>query len=156
VSPATDVVSGASPSAIGRLFAGGPWVGFARGAQGYALAFDDLEGGARVLAAPSRSDLREDLLAIAICYFDEAFGEAPSDLEATHAEIGDLLGWLAETEGDPACFALLREAADAVDDGLPADVVIARLAAAGGHGTDAGSPKEPISRLTERYRFRAP
>jgi hypothetical protein len=150
-----DLIAGASPSAIGRLFAGGPWVGFARGAEGYALAFDDLEGGARVVAVPSRAELREDLLAIAICYFDEAFGEPPADLEATHAEIGDLLGWLAESEPDEACRVLLREAADAVDDGLPADVLIGRLAAAGGRGTDAGPPAEPISRLTDRYRFPA-
>ncbi|MDQ2935251.1 MAG: hypothetical protein M3R49_09805 [Chloroflexota bacterium] len=156
MSPTIDLMAGASPSAIGRLFARGPWVGFALGAEGYALAFDDLEGGVRLAAAPSRAGLRDDLLAIAICYFDEAFGEAPADLEATHAEIGDLLRWLAESERDPACAPLLREAADAVDDGLPADVVIARLAAAGGHGADAGPPAEPISRLTERYRSPAP
>ncbi len=154
MSPAIDFMAGASPSAIGRLSPDGPWVGFARAAEGYALAFDNLDGGVQVAAAPSRADLREDLLAIAICYFDEAFGEAPADLEATHAEIGDLLRWLAESERDPACVPLLREAADAVDDGLPADVVIARLAAAGGHGADAGPPAEPVSRLTERYQFR--
>lgn len=141
-----------APSVIGRLFEEGPWVGFAHGADGYAVAFGDPADGMRLAPAPSRSELRDDLLAIAICYFDEAFADAPPDLEATHAEIGDLLRWLAESERDPACAALLREAADAVDDGLPADVVIARLAAAGGHGGDAGVPAEPISRLTERYR----
>lgn len=141
------------PSVIGRLFPEGPWVGFARGADGYAVAFGDLDGGLRLAPAPTRPELREDLLAIAICYFDEAFGDAPPDLEATHAEIGDLLRWLAETESDPACAPMLREAADAVDDGLPADVVIARLAAAGGHRADAGAPAEPIARLTERYRL---
>jgi hypothetical protein len=149
-------VAEASPSAIGRLFAGGPWVGFARDAEGYALAFGGLEGGVRVVPAPSRPELREDLLAIAICYFDEAFGDAPADLEATHAEIGDLLRWLAESERDPNCAPLLREAAEAVDDGLPADVVVARLAAAGGHRADAGAPAEPIARLTGRYQLLQP
>lgn len=142
-----------APSIIGRLFSGGPWVGFARAGPGYALAFGDELTGMRLAPAPSRSDLRDDLLAIAICYFDEAFVDAPPELEATHADIGDLLRWLADSEREPACAGLLREAADAVDDGLPGDVVIARLAAAGGHGSDAGAPAEPISRVTERYRF---
>lgn len=142
----------AAPSAIGRLSTHGPWVGFARGTDGYALAFGGPDDGVRLAPAPSRAELREDLLAIAICYFDEAFGDAPADLETTHAEIGEMLRWLVESEPDPACARLLDEAADAVDDGLPADVVIARLAAAGGHGTDAGAPAEPITRLTKRYR----
>lgn len=139
-------------SAIGRLFSDGPWVGFARGGNGYALAFGDRGGGMRVAPAPSRAELRDDLLAIAICFFDEAFADAPADLEATHAEIGEMLRWLVESESDAASARLLDEAADAVDDGLPGDVVIARLAAAGGHETDAGAPGEPITRLTERYR----
>ena len=139
-------------SAIGRLFIHGPWVGFARGSDGYAPAFGDAQGGVRLAPAASRAELRDDLLAIAICFFDEAFGDAPADLEATHAEIGEMLRWLVESEPDPAFARLLHEAADAVDDGLPGDVVIARLAAAGGHETDAGAPAEPIARLTERYR----
>jgi hypothetical protein len=142
-----------SPSVIGLLYVEGPWVGFARDAGGYALAFRDLTGEVRLSPAASRAELREDLLAIAICYFDEAFGDAPDDLEATHAEIGDLLRWLAGSEPDPASGRLLREAAEAVDDGLPADVVIARLAAAGGHEADAGPPAEPIARLAGRYRL---
>jgi hypothetical protein len=129
-------------------------VGFARGSDGYALAFGDPHGGVRLAPAPSRAELRNDLLAIAICFFDEAFGDAPADLEATHAEIGEMLRWLAVSEPDPASARLLHEAADAVDDGLPGEVVIARLAAAGGHETDAGAPAEPITRLTERYRQR--
>ena len=151
MSPAVDAVAQASPSLIGLLFAEGPWVGFARDAKGYALVFRDLTGDVRISPAASRAELREDLLAIATCYFDEAFGDAPADLEATHAEIGDLLRWLAASEPDPACAPLLREAAEAVDDGLPADVVIARLAAAGGHAADAGPPAEPMARLAGRY-----
>ncbi len=142
-----------APSVIGRLFREGPWVGFARADPGYALAFGDDLTSMRLASAPGRSELRDDLLAIAICYFDEAFADAPPELEATHAEIGDLLRWLADSEREPASAGLLREAADAVDDGLPGDVVIARLAAAAGHGSDAGAPAEPISRVTERYRF---
>jgi hypothetical protein len=147
-------VAESAASAIGRLFSDGPWVGFARGSDGYALAFGDPHGGVRLAPAPSRAELRNDLLAIAICFFDEAFGDAPADLEATHAEIGEMLRWLAVSEPDPASARLLHEAADAVDDGLPGEVVIARLAAAGGHETDAGAPAEPITRLTERYRQR--
>jgi hypothetical protein len=145
-------VAESAASAIGLLFTRGPWVGFARGSEGYALAFGVPHGGVRLASAPSRAELRDDLLAIAICFFDEAFGDAPADLEATHAEIGEMLRWLVESEPDPTCARLLHEAADAVDDGLPGDVVIARLAAAGGRESDAGAPAEPISRLTERYR----
>jgi hypothetical protein len=110
----------ASACAVGRLAAGGPWVGFAP-------ALDDaydivVEGAHRLAAAPS------DLLALAVLYFEDALDEPPEELAATHGDIGALVRHVADAPRTPSRLrARLAAAVDAIDDGLAADVVIARL-----------------------------
>ena len=129
--------------AIGRIGPGGPWVGFAPTLDdGYALV---VEGSGASRRADADADL---LLAIAIGYFEDALDPPPDDLAATHADIGSLVRHLAEAEADAARRRQLKEAVDAIDDGLAADAVIARLAAAMRSFT-AG---DPVGRLVERAR----
>ena len=67
------------------------------------------------------------LLALAIAYFEEAFEDAPSDREATHADLSALVRHVAAGEDRPELRAALAEAVDAIDDGLPGDAVATRL-----------------------------
>jgi hypothetical protein len=121
--------------AIGRIGPAGPWVGFAPTAEdGYALVVGDAAGGSRASAATP-----DDLLALAGAYFEEVLDPPPDDLAATHADIGALVRHVAEHEADPGRRRLLDEAVDAVDDGLAADVTIARLTRVLGSGADATS-----------------
>ena len=119
--------------AVGRLGPDGPWVGFAPTLDdGYALVIGGLPGGPRRVAAEP-----DELLALAAAYFEEALYEPPDDLAATLGDIGSLVRHVAEHESDPARRRLLGEAVDAVDDGLAADVTLARLGRALGGGVDA-------------------
>ena len=107
---------------VGRLGPDGPWVGFAP-------AFDDgylfVVG---VDGATHRSPAEpEDLLALAIAYFEEALEEPPEELAATHGDIGALVRHVAEAVTDPDARRRYAEAIDAIDDGLAADIVIERL-----------------------------
>jgi hypothetical protein len=122
--------------AVGRIGPNGPWVGFAPTMDdGYALVVGGLPGGSRRVRAD-----RSDLLALATLYFEEALDEPPEELAATLGDIGSLVRHVAEQETDPARRRLLGEAVDAVDDGLAADVTIARLGRAlGGDGVDAAA-----------------
>jgi hypothetical protein len=86
------------------------------------------------------------LLALAIAYFEEALEPAPDDLAATHADIAALVRHVAEVEGEPPRRRLLQEAVDAIDDGLAADVVIARLGAA----LDPAWSDDPTARLVRQ------
>jgi hypothetical protein len=70
------------------------------------------------------------LLALAIAYFEEAFEDAPAELEATHADLSELVRHIASGEQDVARRRLLDEAVDAIDDGLAGDAVANRLSAA--------------------------
>lgn len=110
--------------AVGRIGPGGPWIGFAPILEDrYALVVGDTDAGAhRAPAEPA------DLVALAIAYFEEALDEPPEELAATHADIGSLVRHVAEHEPDAGRRRLLGEAVDAVDDGLPADAVVAALA----------------------------
>lgn len=129
--------------AVGRIGPGGPWVGFAPTLDdGYALVVEGARGSRRVEAD---ADL---LLGIAIAYFEDALDPPPDDLAATHADIGSLVRHLAEAEADAARRRQLREAVDAIDDGLAADAVIARLAAA----LSPEMASDPVSRLLKRAR----
>jgi hypothetical protein len=129
--------------AVGRIGPGGPWVGFAPTLDdGYALVVEGSAGSRRVAAD---ADL---LLSLAIAYFEDALDPPPDDLAATHADIGALVRHLAEAEVDVFRRRKLKEAVDAVDDGLAADAVIARLAAVL-TGSAAG---DPVARLLERAR----
>lgn len=121
--------------AVGRLAPEGPWVGFApRLDDGYALVVGELAGGPRQVRAEA-----DDLLSLALAYFEETLDPPPDDLAATHGDIGALVRHVAEHEMDPERRRLLGEAVDAVDDGLAADATIARLTRALGDGADATS-----------------
>lgn len=121
--------------AVGRIGPGGPWVGFAPTIDdGYALVVGGLAGGFRRAEADA-----DDLLALASAYFEESLDEPPEELAATLGDIGSLVRHVAEHEADPGRRRLLGEAVDAVDDGLAADVTIARLARALGGGLDAAA-----------------
>lgn len=109
--------------AVGRIGPHGPWVGFAPTPEdGYALVVG--HPGAKSRSIPAHAD---DLLALALVYFEESLDEAPDELAATHGDIGALVRHLAEHERDIQRRILLEEAVDAVDDGLAAEVTIARL-----------------------------
>lgn len=119
--------------AVGRIGPDGPWVGFAPTLDdGYALVVGGTADTSR--RAPAAGD---DLVALATVYFDETLDEPPDDLAATLGDIGALVRHVAEHEHDPERRRLLGEAIDAVDDGLAADVTIARLGRALGDGVDA-------------------
>jgi hypothetical protein len=119
--------------AVGRLGADGPWVGFAPTLDDtYALVIGAVAGGPRHV--PANSD---DLLALALAYFEEALDPPPDELAATHGDIGALVRHLAEQAPDEAQRRLLGEAVDAIDDGLSAEATIARLSRALGDGADA-------------------
>ncbi len=138
----------AEPSvvAIGRLEAGGAWVGLRRSDAGYALVFGEPDG-SRLTSVASRAEL----LAVAICYFEEAMEDAPPELEATQHDLALLLRWLLASERDSRLAALLLEALEGIDDGLAGDVMVRRLWQA----LDAtGTPNEQASLdlLVDRYR----
>jgi hypothetical protein len=119
--------------AVGRLGPDGPWVGFAPTLDdAYALVVGGLADNPRQVGA----DL-DDLVAMALAYFEESLDPPPDELAATHGDIGALVRHVAEHEPDPARRRLLGEAVDAVDDGLAADITIARLTRALGDGADA-------------------
>jgi hypothetical protein len=130
-----------APCAVGRLGPHGPWIGFQPAASGYRFVVG-LDGALR----SSEADL-DLLLALAIAYFTEAFEGAPPDLEATQADMSALITDLAQRETDPAARKLLREALDAIDDGLAGDAVAGRLAAARPPRTE---PIDPIELLRMR------
>jgi hypothetical protein len=121
--------------AVGRIGPMGPWVGFAPTIEDrYALVVGGLPGGFRRVRADAA-----DLLALASAYFEETLDEPPEELAATLGDIGSLVRHVAEHESDPGRRRLLGEAVDAVDDGLAADVTIARLGRALGDGVDAAA-----------------
>lgn len=121
--------------AVGRIDPEGPWVGFAPGLDdGYLLVVGSEAGPTRSTAATPR-----DLIAMAVAHFEESLFPPPDDLAATHGDIGALVRHVAEHERDFERRSVLDEAVDAVDDGLAADVTIARLTRMLGDGTDAAS-----------------
>ena len=132
--------------AVGRLEPEGPWVGFAPTMDdAYALVIGDLQGGSRHVEADP-----DDLLSLALAYFEESLGPPPDELAATHGDIGALVRHVAEHELDPERRRLLGEAVDAVDDGLAADATIARLTRALGDGADATARiRRRVSSLVE-------
>lgn len=126
-------------AAVGRLEPDGPWVGFAPTLDdGYALA---VGGAAGILRLAADAD---DLLSLTIAYFEDALEPPPDELAATHADIGSLVRHLAAAASDAERRARLADAVDAVDDGLAADVVVARLSACLEGGED------PVARLRRR------
>ena len=116
--------------AVGRLGSEGPWIGFAPTIDdGYALV---VEGRipTRVTAEP------EDLIALALAYFEDLLPEPPEELAATLGDIAGIVRHAAERISDPERRRAYDEAVDAIDDGLAADVVVDRLARVFGDGGD--------------------
>jgi hypothetical protein len=137
--------------AIGRLTSGGVWVGLLRAARGWELVFGSPSG----LLRPAVGEReRELLLLAATAYFEERLADPPPELEATHQDLADLLAWLTASENDALRRRLLREALDAIEDGLAGETVIARLVAASGGESTAGTaePAEAVDRLLQAYR----
>jgi hypothetical protein len=135
------------PCAIGRLDPDGPWVGFVRGEGGYRLAVGTDEG---PIAVDADDDL---LLALAIVYFENVLEDPPPSIEATHADVSELVRSVSDAAVDEPTRRLRSEAVDAIDDGLAEDEVIGRLVAA------RRAPKEqadPLGLLRERVRALQP
>ena len=130
----------ASACAVGRLGGSGEWIGFA---PSFDDGYDLVVG--RAGDAPARSSAEpDDLLALAIAYFEEALAEPPEDLAATHADIGALVRHVAARASGTSRAAAVQEAVDAIDDGLAADVVVSRLVRC------MNSSEEPVARLVRR------
>jgi hypothetical protein len=126
--------------AVGRIDGDGLWIGFAPTLDdGYALVAG-VDGG-RSAAAPAEPD---DIVALAIAYFADELPEPPEALAATHGDIGALVRHLAAGEADDERGRRLAEAVDAIDDGLAADVVVARLSQC------LAGDEEPVARLRRR------
>lgn len=134
--------------AVGRLATDGPWVGLRRSAGRWDLVFGDPDGSV-ALELPAGKPDRPALVAAAIAYFSEALADPPPAYEATQADLAALIGWLAETEPDAQAAARLRDALDAVDDGLPGDAVASRLTA-----VQANEQIDPIDLLVQLHRAR--
>lgn len=116
--------------AVGRLGPDGPWIGFAPTVDdGYALVVGG-RSPTRVTAAP------EDLIALALAYFEDLLPEPPEELAATLGDIAGIVRHAAERISDPERRRAYDEAVDAIDDGLAADVMVDRLARAFGDGGD--------------------
>lgn len=130
------------PCAIGRLEGFGPWIGFARTGHGYQLAVGD--GGA-VRTADVPDDL---LLGLAIVYFEDVLEDPPPSIEATHADLSDLVRSVASRARDPESRRLMDEAVDSIDDGLAVDEVIGRLVAA--RGRTSTEQADPLDLLRDR------
>ncbi|HEU5324398.1 MAG TPA: hypothetical protein VFV59_00770 [Candidatus Limnocylindria bacterium] len=117
----------------------GPWIGFAP-------ALDDtyvlvIGGAGASRREPADAD---DLLSLALAYFEDGLEAPPEELAATHADIGALVRHLVEVETDASRRASLTEAVDAIDDGLAPDVVVGRLVAC------LNGEEEAVARLSRR------
>ncbi|MGH9269223.1 MAG: hypothetical protein ACRD0D_13745 [Acidimicrobiales bacterium] len=112
--------------AVGRLSAAGPWVGFGRFGGGYRLVFGAADGSVLTDTTRHPDRRRDGLVAAVIAHYAELLDEPPADLEASQADLATLVAALIppSTGGGSA---LVREALDAIDDGLPADAVMLRL-----------------------------
>jgi hypothetical protein len=130
------------PCAIGRLASRGPWVGFWRDAGAYRLAVGN--------QGEVRTDEADDglLLALAIVYFEDVLEDPPPAIEATHADLSELVRNVAQRAPDPDARRLLDEAVDSIDDGLAVDEVIGRLSAA--RARTAREQADPLDLLRER------
>ena len=125
-----------APRAIGRLEPDGPWIGFDHAGGAYRFI---VGSGGGTLAGAADPDL---LIALAIAHFAEAFEGAPPDIEATQADLSALVEHLIAVASDARQRSALREALDAIDDGLAGDAVAGRLAAAMATGDDQVDPVE--------------
>ena len=111
-----------APCALGRLDPSGPWIGFVLEPGSPLLAVGLADGSLRSAAAGAR-----EIVSAAIAYFAELFPDPPQELEATHADVAELVRSLVADEPDAERRGLLMEAVDAIDDGLASDAVVGRL-----------------------------
>lgn len=137
-----------SISAVGRLTVDGAWVGLRHSAGGWDLVFGAPDGTVSSVTPAEPLD-RSALVAAAIAYFSEALADPPAAYEATQADLAALIAWLAETEPDAQAAARLRDALEAVDDGLPGDAVASRLAA-----VNTNEQVDPIDLLIQVHQAR--
>lgn len=162
-------MAGAEVNAIGRLWEGRPeWFGIARtggsvaadaSAPDHALVFGEPDGTRRTVPLASGGGERGVLLAL-IAFFEGDVPGPPPELEMTQWEAADAVRWLAERASAenahqvrPDVAAPLRSALDAIDDGLPADVVTGFLYRALGNapGGDSVAGSAPIEELRRTY-----
>ena len=101
------------------------WIGLGARPDGFDLV---VGRGPAIFAA--RPATRDDLLLAVLAYFSEGLEAPPAELEATHADVATVVRWLAEREPDAKRLGALRDAIDAIDDGLAVDEVMTRLAVA--------------------------
>lgn len=134
-------------TAIGRLPGPEAWVGFRRDGDGYRLVFGRSDG--TLLSAPASA---AELLALAVAYFEERLDEPPPALEATQGDIAVVCRWLATTSGGGHIGTQLREAVDAIDDGLGTDVTVGRLSEALRSLGNEDEQADPLDLLVGRYR----
>ena len=161
---------GVSVNAIGRLGERpAPWFGIARrgsapppsgagsGGEGYVLVFGEEDGSLRLAASGAAGDSPRGVLLALIAFFEGEARDPPPELEMTHWEAAEAVRWLAAKPSsgarrDPWQADSLREALDAIDDGLPADVITGHLYRA----LEAGSPGRgahvsPVAELRRIY-----
>jgi hypothetical protein len=140
------------PVAIGDLPGHeGVWVGIGRGPDGFHLVFGESSTDRHWRSPASGQERSDELLATAVAYFQESLRSPTPEIEATQADLGDLVRWLAADETDASRRRLLQEVVDAIDDGLAADVVIRRLSLARG-GLETVEQADVVDLLVRRYR----
>ena len=150
----------ASVCAVGRLGdQAEPWFGIADTPTGHRLVFG-MPGGRLTYPTGDGDGEREcrDLLLSVAAFFEGEAGDPPPELEATHSDTAAALRWLVSTVADaddsPRLDAL-RRALDAIDDGMPPDVVVGYLYKAMGAVSLDERPRPGFStleELLERYR----
>ena len=112
---------GSRPVVVG-LLPTGEWVGFAPTDEGFRLVVG--VGDREVADEGPRTPMRSALVALAIAYFEEALDEPlPEAAEATHQDMAEMVGWLADSATDLEEREAAQEALDAVEDGLAGDAV---------------------------------
>ena len=154
----TDSAGGESPAAIGRLNEGAaaPWFGIAKTADGYRLVFGDDEAPPVVRPPGSPAEARRDVMLALAAFFEADSPPPPAELEATQSDAAAAIRWLVASEPHRDTAAALRRALDAVDDGMPPDVVVGDLYTAMGAAPFDGEPRPGVRTLDElRDRYRS-
>ena len=147
-----------SVSAFGRLGDGAaPWFGIEASESGCRLVFGEANGRLTPAHPAEPQRATRDLLLALAAYFEGEAGEPPPELEATQSDAAAVLRWLIETceRGSARALPALRRALDAIDDGMPPDVVVAELYEAMGADSLGERPRPGVSsleELLERYR----
>jgi hypothetical protein len=104
-------------------------VGFVETDGGFHLVVGGPHGSLRH-SVSTGSARRLELLAAAAAHYAEALDPPPAGLEATQADLGDLVRWLVAVEQERERRAQLAAVVDAIDDGLAGEVVLSRLSEA--------------------------